>query len=109
MANDEVNEPEEESEWLSPFMVAYLADDQDEEVLLEGRTRVITPPPLIVEGDLVRDEGRYKQVRKVAPSGDGSRTYVWFLDGTPGHNALDFPGKPGAMVWRLLSAVVDDS
>jgi hypothetical protein len=99
----------DEDEKLSPFMMAYTAPDQDSVVLLDGRSREFVSPEMVIPGDLVRDQGRLKQVRRVVESGDGSSVYFWFIEGTPGHAVLEHPGRPDAVVWRLVSGCCDDA
>lgn len=94
---------------LSRFMKAYTALKQDSNILLDKRRRTFVPPAAIIPGDLVRDQGRFKQVERVSEEDSEASTYVYFIDATPGFKRLQYPGRPDAVVWRLESAFSDDA
>lgn len=69
---------------LARFLAAYTADQQDSNVLLDGRRRAFVPPAEIIPGDLVRDQGRFKQVERVSEEDSEASTYVYFIKETRG-------------------------
>lgn len=93
---------------LSAYMVAYTATDQDEAVVLAGRVELAVPPVEIIRGDLVSDEGRWKEVGSVDLPRDESGTYVYFIEATPGYKRLEYPDLRERVVWRRLAGDTDD-
>lgn len=108
MANDEVNETAD-GEPLSEYMSAYSAPAQNTDVVLDGRVEVSVPPPEIIRGDLVWDEGRWKEAEEVVLLGRESGTYVYFIEGTPGYVRLEYTDLRERAVWRRVSEAADDA
>lgn len=83
------------------FKAAYLAADQDTEILLRGRIRDAVSPTKVKVGDLLQDEGFYKLVERLDRSSDQTQVYAWFIVGTPGYRVRILPVELDVEVWRV--------
>lgn len=67
---------------------------------VENRRHVVVPADEVVPGDLVRDQGRFRQVAEVQPS-VLKLAVVWFFDPVEGYeDHLAVSSLASVSVWR---------
>lgn len=89
------------------FTAAYMAKEQDKEVLLRGRVSEVVIPAEIIKGDLLWDGLWYRQVKWVEHSFDKTKIYVFFTWGTRGASCQALSAEFFVRIWRGLMAGSD--